>query len=195
METGVSDRVTFRFAAENFRKVPVQVVRSLSFKPQYMAAGEIRVKPDSVLIYGEENYLSAFESIRTRPLELTGVSSSRTGTLELEHPRGVRLSHESVSYELDVTRYVELRRTVKVQARGVPAGHTLDIYPSTAELVIRTEFPSNGSPEDRVYPYVEYGDFNVSRTGRCVARIGGLSPAVLSCTSEPETFDCLESVQ
>jgi len=195
MESALSDKVTFRFAAENYRKVPVHMVRSLSFKPQYMAAGEIRVKPDSVLIYGEEKYISAFERILTRPVELYNLSSSRTGTIQLEHPKGVRVSQESVSYELDVVRYVEVRRTVKLRASGVPAGHTLSIYPSTAELVIRTEFPSTGTPEQDIFPYIDYQDFNLSRNGRCVARIGGLSPAVLSCVCEPELFDCLENVQ
>ena len=193
LESFASQGVSFRFARENFRKVPVRLVPNVSFKPQYMARGEITVSPDSVFIYGEEKYIEMFDQVLTHPLELSGVSASRSGSIGLDVPKGVRLSAESVEYQLDVARYVEIRRSVKVQVRGVPSGRNLEVFPSTAELTVRRAFPSSGSPEDELGLYVDFREFNSSRTGRCVGHFSGLGPGILSCRADPEVFDCVET--
>ena len=193
LESFASPGVSFRFTRENHKKVPVRLMRNITFKPQYMALGDVSVKPDSVIIYGEEKYIEMFGEVLTRPLELSGVSASRSGTVALDVPKSVRVSSQSVDYQLDVVRFVEMRRTVKVQGRGVPDGRHLEIFPSVADLVIRRAFPASGTPEDEIGLYIDYRDFNSSRTGRCVARISGLTPGILSCVPSPEVFDCVET--
>ena len=193
LESFSSSGVSFRFARENHKKVPVRLVRNVTYKPQYMALGDIRVRPDSVIIYGEQKYIEMFDQVLTRPLELSGVSASRNGSILLDVPKGVRLSETAVDYQLDVARFVEIRRSVKVQSRGVPSGRRLEIFPSTAELVIRRAFPASGTPEDDLGLYIDYRDFNSSRTGRCVAKISGMTPGILACELTPDVFDCIET--
>ncbi len=192
LESFVSPSVTFRFAAENNRKVPVHVVRSVTFKPQYTLVGDIKVTPDSVMIYGDAKYIDHFERILSRPLTLSGVSSSRTGTVSLEVPKGLRLSDTEVTYDMEVSRYVELHSQAKVSVRGVPAGHTVDVYPSVADVAMKCVFPVTGDPGGQLMLSVDYQDFRGSRSGKCIAHAQPLPSGVISVEVEPEVFECVE---
>ena len=41
--------------------------------------------------------------------------------------------------------------------------------------------------------YIDYEDFAKSRTGECIARFSEFPVGVISCSSEPEVFECMES--
>lgn len=192
LESFVSPSVTFRFAAENNRKVPVHVVRSITYRPQYTSVGDIRISPDSVMIYGDGKYIDHFDRILTKPLTLSGVSNSRTGTISLEEPKGIRLSETEVAYDLEVSRYVEIRSRVKVGVRGVPAGRTVDVYPSVADVVMKCSFPVTGDPAGQLRLFVDYREFQNSRSGKCLARTSSLPSGVISVEVEPEVFECVE---
>ena len=106
----------------------------------------------------------------------------------------VRLSVDEVSYALDVTRYVEVRREVKVGTRNVPAGRDLTVYPSVTDVVFRCVFPLASDPTEGISFYVDYNDFVHSINGRCVPRDSGLPSSVIDYTVEPGVLECIESV-
>lgn len=192
LESFVSDQVQFRFPYENNRKVPVQAVPVLSFKPQYMAMGPLRLQPDSVTIYGEPYHIEKVDRVFTRTINLSNLHSSAHGVVRLEPIAGVRMSDGEVNYSLDVTRFVELGAEVVISLRNVPAGRNLSVYPSTAKVVYRCAFPLSGDPVEKVRFYIDYADFEKSIGGRCVPRPSGLPDGVIDYRIEPEVFDCME---
>ena len=196
LESFVSSSVQFRFPEENHKTVPVQLVSVVSFKPQYMAPGPMKVVPDSVIVYGEPLHLQNIDRVVTETVTLQNLSSGAHGMARLEVPRGtgVRLSDSEVSYALDVTRYVEIRREVKVGTRNVPAGRDLTVYPSVAEVVFRCVFPLASDPTEGISFYVDYNDFASSINGRCVPRDSGLPSTVIDYSVEPQVLECIESL-
>ena len=194
LETMISDTVTFRFPLENSRKVPVVPVFSVSFKPQYTAVGEIRVTPDSVTVYGEPSHLDKVDRILTRPFTLSDLKATAHGRIRLEGNQALRLSENTVSYVLDVSRYVEIRAELPVEGRNIPAGRNLVIYPSTATVLFKCAFPVSVDPSDKTPLYIDYADFANSLGGKCIPR-ADLPPGVLDYTVEPPVFDCIENVR
>ena len=196
LESFVSSSVQFRFPEENHKTVPVQAVSVVSFKPQYMPLGPMKIVPDSVIVYGDPLHLQNIDRVVTETITLQNLSSGAHGMAALEMPRGgVRLSDTEVSYALDVTRYVEIRREVKVGTRNVPAGHDLTVYPSVADVVFRCVFPLAGDPTEGISFYVDYNDFAGSINGRCVPRDSGLPSSVIDYTVDPQVLECLENVR
>ena len=193
-ETFISAQVQFRFPAENHKKVPVQAVRLLSYRPQYMAVGPMVISPDSVTVYGDPRLLSGLDRVMTRQIVLSDIRGSVHGVVRLETPAGLRLSSDEVTYSLDVLRFVEIRAKVPVGVRNVPAGHRLSVLPSTADVVFRCMFPLSASPADRVELFIDWSDFAMSRSGRCVARYDALPEGVIEMEIEPEVFECLETL-
>ena len=192
LEAFITDTLKFVFPVENHKRVPVEVPHSVTLGPQYMLSGPLTVSPDTVTVYGDQARLDAVERVITPRLVMTEIKESKHGVLKLNVPEGVRLSVDQVSYEIPVSRYVELRATLPVQARNVPSGHQLQVYPPTARVVLRCVFPLGRDPLESFTLYVDWNDFSTSLTGRCAPRTQRLPSGVLEYRVEPEVFDCVE---
>ena len=192
VEAFITDTLKFIFPAENHKKVPVEFARSISYRSQYMPSGPFIISPDSVMVYGDDAHLAAIERITASHLTLTDVHESRHGVLRLQVPPDVRLSVDQVSYELPVSRYVELSTTVPVEVLNMPAGCSLQVYPSVATVVLRCAFPISKDPLPAFKLYIDWKDFTASLTGRCAPRTLSLPPGVLEYRVTPEVFDCVE---
>ena len=195
LESFISPSYAFRFPQENHKRVPVLPVCYLSFRPQYMQKAPLSLQPDSVIVYGDSAHLENIERINTRRISLSGISSTRTGRIGLECPRGVRLSDAEVGYTVEVTRYVEIRRSVPVSVRNVPRGKDLSVYPSMADVYFRCAFPLSADRTSEVQFYIDYGDFTHSVSGKCVARTDALPQGIISWSMQPEVFDCVEEIR
>ncbi len=192
VEAFVTDTLSFVFPTENHKKVPVAPSISVNYRPQYMGASAVKIKPDSVTVYGEASRLDVLDYVSTSHLGLWDVHEPVHGTLKLNSVKGVRFSVGEVSYEVDATRFVELRSRVPVEVWNVPAGHHVQVLPPTAEVVIRCSFPVGRDPLSQFKLYIDYKDFNASLSGRCVPRTLRLPSGVLDYRLEPEVFDCIE---
>ena len=192
VEAFITDTLKFVFPVENHKRVPVEIPHSVAFASQYMQTGPLAVSPDTVTVYGDDARLAAIERIKTPRLDLSEVDESQHGVLRLIIPDGVRLSADRVSYELPVSRYVELQATLPVEVRNAPAGSQLQVYPSTASLVLRCAYPLAKDPLESFKLYIDWRDFSTSLTGRCAPRVGALPASVLEYRVEPEVFDCVE---
>lgn len=192
LESFVSGNLQFKFASENHKKVAVKAVQVVSFKPQYMALGEMSVSPDSVVVYGDPARLEGLESVLTRQITHKDLRAGVHGAVKLQAPSGVRLSQKEVAYSLEVTRYVEVRTTVRIGTRHVPSGSRLSVLPSTADVSFRCVFPMSINPVDRAEFYVDWNDFANSLTGRCVVHCDGLPDGVISYTVDPDVCECTE---
>ena len=192
LESFLSENVQFRFPFENHKRVPVQAVSMVTFRPQYMLAAPISLKPDSVTVYGEPYHLDNVTKVFTKALELSNLKSSAHGSVKLESVQGVRISEKEVGYTIDVTRFVEIATEVSVTPRNVPSGLKLSVYPSTAKVVYRCVFPLAHDPSDVVSFHIDYADFQKSIGGRCIARPSKIPDGVIDYTIEPEVFNCVE---
>lgn len=192
VEAFISDTLLFTFPAENHKKVPVELVHDIDYRTQYMMTEPIRLVPDSIMVYGEPGRLESVERIRTAPLSISDLHESKHGVLRLSKIKGVRLSAEEVSYELTVSRYVELRSEVPIEVRNAPPGRHLQVYPSEATVILRCIFPFGRDPFTQFHLYVDYADFAKSLSGRCVPHTEHLPSGVLDCRIAPEVFDCIE---
>jgi len=192
LEAFITDTLKFVFPKENHKRVPVEVPHSVAYRSQYMQSGPITVSPDTVTVYGEQARLDAVERIITPRLVITDLNESQHGILKLNVPDGVRLSTDQVSYEIPVSRYVELQATVPVEVQHVPSGRQLQVYPPTAKVVLRCAFPLGKDPLASFKLYVDWHDFSTSLTGRCAPRVPHIPTGVLEYRVEPEVFDCVE---
>lgn len=192
VEAFISDTLKFIFPVENHKKVPVDLHKSVQFRSQYMPSGPFKLSVDSVTVYGDEAHLAAVDRVVASRLVLNDVHESQHGVLRLAPIKGVRLSTDEVSYELPVSRYVELRAVVPVEVWNIPAGRSLQVYPSVAQVVLRCSFPLAKDPFSSFKLYIDWKDFSASLTGRCAARTLRLPTGVLDYRVEPEVFDCVE---
>ena len=193
VEDIVTDTLFFTFTTENNKRVPVNFAGDFSYRSQYMASGPLRITPDSVTVYGEKARLDLVDHVSTVPVTLDDVHEAQHGVLRLRRIKGVRLSDEVISYELPVSRYVEMRSEQPVTVKNVPGGRHLDVFPSRATVILHCTFPVGRDPFEAFELYIDYADFASSLSGRCVARVRELPRGVLDYRVEPAVFDCIET--
>ena len=193
VEDIITDTLYFLFAQENNKRVPVNFTGDFTYRSQYMASGPLRITPDSVTVYGEKARLDLVDHVSTAQVFLDDVHEAQHGVLRLRKIKGVRLSDDQISYELPVSRYVELRSELPVAVRNVPGGHHLDVFPSRATVILHCIFPVGRDPFESFDLFIDYADFASSLSGRCVPRVRELPRGVLDYRVEPAVFDCIET--
>lgn len=193
VESFVTDTLWFVFPEENHKKVPVELSGDVLYRPQYMASGPLRLVPDSVTVYGEQARLNNVDHVSTVGVQMNDVHESQHGALRLRSIKGVRISDTEVSYEIPVSRYVEVRATLPLTVHNAPAGRQLQVFPSQATVVLHCAFPISKDPFETFQLYIDYGDFSSSLSGRCIPRVASMPAGVLDWRVVPEIFDCIET--
>ena len=194
VESFISEDPEFSFPEETYKKVPVRAVLAVEYAPQYMALKPLQVQPDSVLAYGPADLLANIESVKTASIVRSDVKGSLHGEIALDAPEGIRLSDNTVSWAVEVSRYVELEAELPVVGRNVPAGSVFSIYPSKARVVFRCVFPVIFDPSSTAVCYVDYKEFAGSLTGRCIIHCDNLPGGVISWSAQPEVAECVEKL-
>ena len=195
VEDYITSDASFNFKKENFKKVPVVIPLSVQCRPQYMKAGGMKVVPDSVLVYGDEDMVASIERVMTRPLNFNDVHSDLEGVARLDRQRGLRYSAPEVKYSQEIARYVEIGAAKKVETRNVPSGRTLKVYPSEVNVKFRCRYPLQEDPSLRTEVYVDYREFSGSISGKCLTDCDNLPAGVLDFTIEPALCDCFEIIE
>ncbi|MGN0191818.1 MAG: hypothetical protein ACI39U_09205 [Candidatus Cryptobacteroides sp.] len=191
VEHYLSDTLFFHFPSEEYRKLPIRHKGSCDFAPQYMSVKGVQLEPDSVYVYGEPSVLDGIPAIFTEPLRLSYLDASEHGSVGLEQPSGVRLSRTSAEYRIVVNRYVTSVVTMDVKIKGLPAGKSVAVFPSSVKARVDFLFPLRVSLDSVDVAYVDYADFEQSRSGKCVLRTDNLPEGVLNVEFDTDIVDCV----
>ena len=186
-------KLTFVFPRQSNRKVPVELSETrISCKSQYMVTSDIRIEPDSVLVYGNEEDLSRIKSVHAYPIRLQNLSQRTKGELLLRELPGMRLGSRTVSYEIEVERYVEQTVETEVTAVNVPSGKRLLIIPSHIKSICRLPFKNEGSlTRDDIRFEVDYASVASSAGSQAVPRLVTPDVKIYGYEIEPRVVDCI----
>ena len=191
VEYYLTDTLYFHFPAENCRKVPVEVIADLDFRPQYMSRRGVELTPDSVYVYGDSSRIGNISRVLTKRIVLGDLSSDIHGTVALEKPAGVRISENELEYSINVRRYVTENVTMPVIVKNIPAGKAVAVYPSQIKVSLNCLFPLTINPESLNLLYIDYCDFEKSRSGKCVVQCEPLPDGVLGISAETSIVNCV----
>ena len=191
VEYFLTDTLFFRFPFEDFKRVPVQPVYSFSYEDQYMAAGPLDIVPDSVTIYGQPFHLENVNKVYTKPIKFSGLSEDIQGVTGIETIKGLRVSVDEVHYSQDVTRFVELHRSLPVQPVNLPADKGMIALPSYVDVTLKCVFPLQSNPWTTLKAEVDYNEFQTSLGGKCRVRPSGLTRGVIQFDPDPVAVVCV----
>lgn len=191
-----TEQLTFPFTRESYARVPVAASLDLTFRPQYMQVGEVRLRPDTVLVYGPVKELERLTQVRTRSISYHAVDKNLQGSAALEPVPGLRLNIDQVAYDIEVDRYVETTLTLPVTAIHVPEGRSLMILPSQVEFTFRAPFRPRGGriTADDLSLVVDYNDFIHAGSPRVIPKLitgrdvysWRITPALVECLQVEE---------
>ena len=191
VEYFVSDTLFYRFPVQDSKRVPVYLVHSLSFRPQYINSSEFACEPDTIIIYGDKFKIDKIDKVYTKPIRYSDLHENIQGLAAIDEIRGIRFSDSEVRYSMDVTRYVEISKTYQIYPVNVPADKKLQVYPSYLEAVFKCRYPGTADATENVSFVVDYNDFVTSLSGKCPVKSSFLPAEILSCEISPVAVDCV----
>ena len=186
IEYFTTESLSFLFPKINCKKVPVAARMDIDYKPQYMPTGKIILRPDSVLIYGEDKYISSLDSVFTKVISKRHIKGSFQGMTKIISSQGVKVSQNEIYYKQDVDRYIERSLTVPVTVINVPSDKELILLPSKINIYYRKSFNSRDiyAPDDFEYT-ADYNDFINSIDSKIVPSIVKSPKDIYSISFEP----------
>lgn len=190
VETLATDTLFFVFPLQSNRKVPVVANSAINYRRQFMPYSEIVLKPDSVLIYGDEAVIANIQQVATQAIKSNATQSSISGVVKLIPLSGVRLSEEEIFYSQEVGRYVEHTVNVPVTIGNAPSYANVAIIPQ--EVTVRYRQPFSGaatfSPQDFSI-VVDYDE--ILRKDVVKPVISRMPEGILQIEMEPKFVECV----
>lgn len=185
--------LTFVFTPQSSVRVPVVASLDLSFRPQYMQVGEVQLRPDSVLVYGDVTELQKITQVRTDNISFSNVDKGLQGYVRIDPVPGLRVDCEEVYYDISVDRYVETTFTLPVTVTRVPAGRTLMALPSQVEFTFRASFRPRGGriTEDDLSLVVDWRDFVKAGGTKLIPKLV-TKRDIYSWRMKPEMVECIQ---
>ena len=191
VEYFLTDTLFFRFPYENYKKVPVVPIHSISCREHYMADGALKVEPDSILVYGEPYRLENVDAVYTKPIRYYDLAQDIQGVVGLEDVRGLRMSENEVRYAQGVKRFVEVSSMLHVKPVNVPSDKVMNVYPSVVKVSMRCQFPWVEDPFSGLRIAADYNDYQKSLGGKCTLKPVGLSHGVIYVDMDPVAVSCV----
>ena len=193
VEYMVTDTIKFMFPEETSKEIPVALRKNVSYRDQYMPVGELRLKPDKVLLYGEKSILDEIDSVFTEMVYLNGVNSSVTDIVALEKIPGLRYSEDEIYYTINVERYIEESFRLPVRVMNVP--DTVSILTSPSEAMVTCRIPFKGvrsfNGENTIELVSDYRDMRGAGTSMLMIRPLGEISGVLGYRIEPSFLEVI----
>lgn len=160
-------KLTVEIRIEIGKRVPVIPITSGDPNRDYVE-GSYSVKPDNVLITGEQEVLSKINEIKTAPVNLDNTTKTFTAPVILQLPEGIKLVNSTREVNVTVEIIPLTERTVEIPADGITllgtkTGEDLMNYdissPVTVKLKGRLE-DVNAISYQQLTATIDVGDLN-----------------------------------
>ena len=142
LENMATDSLFFKLPKQVYKKVPVVANTAITFKEQYMAFGNMVLKPDSILVYGDSEVINNIDSLSTNLITENKLDESISGVVRIKEPQGVDISIDDIFYSMDVARYVEESVVLRVNIINLPVDKNIIVLPKEIKIKYRMRFDS-----------------------------------------------------
>ena len=122
------------------KTVPVLPKIDLQLAQNHLLEGKLKVQPDSIQVKGPKKDIGKIGSISTLPLTLKDVSSDfsrKLGLKSLDSLGNLIMNIHDVTVSGKVVRFSEKEFDVSINARNVPEGYRLKMFPDHIQLVCK----------------------------------------------------------
>lgn len=190
VESLATDTLFFEFPVQGNRKVAVVASSAIKYGKQFMPYSEILLKPDSVLIYGDEAVISNIHHVTTQAIKSNDTQHSLSGVVKLNSLKGVRFSQEEIFYSQEVGRFVEHTVNVPVTIGNAPSYANVAIVPQEVTIKYRQPFVGASAYSQQDFSVVvEYDE--ILRKDVVKPNVARMPEGILTIDMEPKFVECV----
>lgn len=160
------DTISFFLERIISKKLPVVPELDVTYKTGFSLASEIKVSPDSVIVFGPKSILESIESFSTAPIKLASLDS-QTKIKAIFRNGKFRTNITAVEVLLDVQRIVDKSiENVKVEVIDIPSDRDVVMLPNSISCLVKGGINVLGKLEaSDIRAYVHYSDVLLDTLG------------------------------
>ncbi len=128
------DTLFFSFTDKVSRKLPVEPVVELVFRPQFMVKGNIRTEPDSVIVSGPATVVDTMSSVKTLPVIARGVNDAIRRRSAINEADMLEYSESAVWVNIPVEQFTEAGLRIPVEVINLPDTLLIITFPSEVSV-------------------------------------------------------------
>ena len=128
------DTLYYNFSPIIHKKVPVEPNIELAFEQQFMQAGNVYTKPDSVVIAGPRAVLDTIRQIKTEFKNFSQLDKSFSADIKLQPVEKVYLIQNTVKVIVPVDKYTEAQLNVPIKAINIPDSFRIKTFPANVTV-------------------------------------------------------------
>ena len=190
VESLATDTLFFEFPVQGNRKVAVVASSAIKYGKQFMPYSEIILKPDSVLIYGDEAVISNIHHVTTQAIKSNDTQHPLSGVVKLNPLKGIRFSQEEIFYSQEVGRFVEHTVNVPVTIGNAPSYANVAIVPQEVTIKYRQPFVGASTFSQQDFSVVvEYDE--ILRKDVLKPNVARMPEGILTIDVEPKFVECV----
>jgi YbbR domain-containing protein len=128
------DTLYFTFSPITHKKLPVEPNVNLAFEQQYMQAGNVYTRPDSVMISGPQAVLDTIKQLKTQFQNFSNVNKSFSTDIKLQSLGKAILQQNTVKIFVPVDKYTEAQVSVPIKAINIPDSFHIKTFPANVTV-------------------------------------------------------------
>lgn len=182
----IPDSIYFQLSPVASKKVPIRAACRIEYLPQYMQQGEAVLEPDSVIVSGPQKAVDAITEIGTELVKKEKVINNFAGKVSLQAPPQTFLSHEKVSYKINVQRVTQITRKLPIHLVSAPDSLYVELLPASAVVSISVATEEyHRLKQDEQYLTAYYSELSQSISGQVRVNLSKPPEYVLSTSIKP----------
>lgn len=185
------DSIGFVYSQGKFKKVPVSVSGKITPGIQYYIS-DIKLSPDSVIVYAPAEVLKTVQTAYTMPLDCEDLTENTSLRTSLKKIYGAKYDPSFCDVSVSVDMYSEKTVEVTVVGIGFPANKTLRTFPSKVKVTFKVGLSGYSSVNaDDFFIGVKYSDLLKTSKDNIDLVVTTTNPNVSNIRVVPSSVDYL----
>lgn len=169
------EEIYFDFYKIDTKEVPIVPIVQLNLAPDYMIDGPLEVKPDKILIHGPEDEIDSILNIKTKRIDLSGLTSDVDLKVQLALPDNLErttFSVNSARVKGKIFRFSERLIEVPIKVLNLPSGYAIKTFPDKAAIVCKSRIDDLKNLESSDFSVVaDYSSIGNQKTSTLTLKI------------------------
>lgn len=185
------DTLDFIYTEGRAKKIPVAVSGQIAAGRQYYISN-VKLSPDSVMVYAPDDVLKSLTTIYTQPLSQENITDTVKNTVRLQKIKGAKFSPSSTDVTVCVDMYSEKTVEVPVVGLNFPPGKVLRTFPSKVQVAFQVGLKDFKSVSEKdFFIAVSYDDLKDSKSDKTKVSLRSVPGCVSHVRILPKTVDFL----
>lgn len=183
-------RISLAHSLLKSRKVPVVFDGQVNLSPGYFLNGDIRISPDSVMVYGSLADLTKLTYIYTTNDTLNGLDTNRKVSYDLIKDKNLKTNPDKVSVYIPVEAYQQMRINIPVECFNLPDNLNVKFFPSNVTMSFYIGVSMADSVRlDDFSVGIDYEGLKDSKQVSVPVRVTSTSPYARNLTLDPPNVE------